>query len=270
MTPYIDTLPIKTTNDTLNDTQDIEIDKEIDISYNISSSSGTQNKKETNTNSIDNFSFDEVETISEVQEVENDQNIRTITDEDMNYSDEELQAVNAQAINEFQMMEETRQSQTGEVSDWFGKKIHRGYDLLTTFRGTKDRNAAITYIQHIDNEVIVQFQKFIDAGQATNKQLNAIKHFNEKYDKAIEIKNKYLSGEYKKNKAHQTQEETQDEQLFISEEKTPSEPREQANNEYLSMEELMGKNINNEKHVKKAAPATSNNDWNSFLKEMGL
>ena len=127
------------------------------------------------------------------------------------YSDEELQVCYGDAINEFQMMEETRcqgrkNANFNEVNEKFGKKLNRGYDLLKTFRKCKDEQTSIDYIHAIDNEVINAFQAMIDCSVLTSNQIDAIKVFNEAFDKAISDKKNYLSGKSTKtNKANNPQ-----------------------------------------------------------------
>lgn len=190
------------------------------------------------------------------------------------YTDEELQACYANAINEFQMMEETRvnweprQSQTNE---WFGRTLTRGYDLLHSLQKSYTQDGTIAYIRAIDAEIISAWQKAIDAGALTQGQKNTIKNFNDQFDKTIENKQNYFSGKYKRNKAHQTQEKTPDEELYLSEEKNAPEPQEQANNEYLSMDELSGEkqtSINIEKEIEKAPAPITDVEINSFVAEL--
>ena len=84
---------------------------------------------------IDDIPFDidesETETNSEVKGTESDKPIyvNSTDSEDMSYTDEELIAVNQQAVEEWKMMEETRHqhisNQHKEVNEWVGKILSR-------------------------------------------------------------------------------------------------------------------------------------------------
>ena len=195
----------------------------------------------------DNFSLNEIEnkTVSEVEEPKNDQNINTNSDEEMTYySDEELQAVNAQAINEYQMMCETRYQNTGnkdfkEVSEWVGKKLHRGYDLLKSLRASKTINGVKAYISEID-EIIASYQKVFNTGRLTKKQEQAFLDFESSVDKAIADKQRYFNGGEKTKEPEQTQ---------------------------TVKDEENAKTSTENEDIKKAAPApvSANNDWNDFM-----
>ena len=163
---------------------------------------------------IDDIPFDideaETETISEVKGTESDKPIyvNSTDSENMSYADEELRAVNQQAVEEWKMMEETRHQHIGnqykEVNEWVGKKLSRGYDLLSTFRQTKKEDAAIAYAEEI-NKLIASMNKAIQAGAITSKQDEAFGNFIDATNKAYEDKQKYFNrGEQMKKSKSQT------------------------------------------------------------------
>ena len=163
---------------------------------------------------IDDIPFDmdeaKTETISEVKETESDKPIyvNSTDNENMSYTDEELRAVNQQAVEEWQMIEETRHqhisNQHKEVNEWVGKKLSRGYDLLGTFRQTKKQDAANAYAEEI-NKLIGSMNKAIQAGVITPKQGEAFGKFIDATNKAYEDKQKYFNrGEQMKKSKSQT------------------------------------------------------------------
>ncbi|KWW27932.1 MAG: hypothetical protein AUK63_2084 [bacterium P3] len=163
---------------------------------------------------IDDIPFDidgaETETISEVKGIENDKPIyvNSTDSENMSYTDEELRAVNQQAVEEWKMMEETRHQHIGnqykEVNEWVGKKLSRGYDLLGTFRQTKKQDAANAYAHEI-NKLIGSMNRSIQIGAITQKQAEAFSKFIDATNKAYEDKQKYFNrGEQMKRSKPQT------------------------------------------------------------------
>ena len=163
---------------------------------------------------IDDIPFDidgaETETISEVKGIENDKPIyvNSTDSENMSYTDEELRAVNQQAVEEWKMMEETRHQHIGnqykEVNEWVGKKLSRGYDLLGTFRQTKKQDAANAYAHEI-NKLIGSMNRSIQIGAITQKQAEAFSKFIDATNKAYEDKQKYFKrGEQMKKPKSQT------------------------------------------------------------------
>lgn len=163
---------------------------------------------------IDDIPFDmdkaKTETISEVKGTESDKPIyvNSTDSENMSYTDEELIAVNQQAVEEWQMIEETRHQSIGnkykEVNEWVGKKLSRGYDLLGTFRQTKKQDAANAYAEEI-NKLIGSMNRSIQIGSITQKQAEAFGKFIDATNKAYEDKQKYFSrGEQMKKPKSQT------------------------------------------------------------------
>lgn len=248
-------------------------DQEKNINNNYTLSTRTQDQEtKIEKNKLNNINSSEMDLGPE--NASDESIIYNSDDMKVEYTDEELQACYANAINEFQMMEETRvnweprQSQTNE---WFGRTLTRGYDLLHSLQKSYTQDGTIAYIRAIDAEIISAWQKAIDAGALTQGQKNTIKNFNDQFDKTIENKQNYFSGKYKQNKAHQTQEKTPDEELYLSEEKNAPEPQEQANNEYLSMEELSGDkqtSINNEKEIEKTPAPITDAEIDSLVAEL--
>ena len=158
------------------------------------------------------FDMDEAmtETISEVKGTESDKPIyvNSTDSENMSYTDEELIAVNQQAVEEWKMIEETRHQSIGnkykEVNEWVGKKLSRGYDLLGTFRQTKKQDAANAYAHEI-NELIGSMNRSIQIGAITQKQAEAFGKFIDATNKAYEDKQKYFNrGEQMKRSKPQT------------------------------------------------------------------
>lgn len=151
---------------------------------------------------IDDIPFDidgaETETISEVKGTESDKPIyvNSTNSENMRYTDEELRAVNQQAVEEWQMIGETRHQSIGnkykEVNEWVGKKLSRGYDLLSTFRQTKKHDAANAYAQEI-NKLIEAMNRSIQIGAITQKQAEAFGKFIDATNKAYEDKQRYFN-----------------------------------------------------------------------------
>ncbi len=151
---------------------------------------------------IDDIPFDvdeaKTETISEVKGAKSDKPIyvKSTDGENMSYTDEELRAVNQQAIKEWKMMEETRREQINdkykEVNEWVGRKLHRGYDLLGTFRLTKNQDAASAYTEEI-NKLIGSMNNAIDSGRITQKQAEAFGKFIDATNKAYEDKQRYFN-----------------------------------------------------------------------------
>ncbi len=151
---------------------------------------------------IDDIPFDideaETETISEVKGTETDKPIyvNSTNSENMRYTDEELRAVNQQAVEEWQMIGETRHQSIGnkykEVNEWVGKKLSRGYDLLSTFRQTKKEDTANAYAHEI-NEVIGSMNRSIQIGAITQKQAEAFGKFIDATNKAYEDKQRYFN-----------------------------------------------------------------------------
>ena len=163
---------------------------------------------------IDDIPFDvdeaKTETISEVKGTESDKPIfvNSTDSENMSYTDEELRAVNQQAVEEWKMMKETRHqhisNQHKEVNEWVGKKLSRGYDLLGSFRQTKQQNAAIAYAEEI-NKLIGSMNWSIQIGAITQKQAEAFGKFIDATNKAYEDKQKYFNrGEQMKKPKSQT------------------------------------------------------------------
>lgn len=163
---------------------------------------------------IDDIPFDideaETETISEVKGTESDKPIyvNSTNSENMRYTDEELRAVNQQAVEEWQMIGETRHQSIGnkykEVNEWVGKKLSRGYDLLSTFRQTKKHDAANAYAQEI-NKLIEAMNRSIQVGAITQKQAEAFGKFIDTTNKAYEDKQRYFNrGEQIKKSKPQT------------------------------------------------------------------
>ena len=163
---------------------------------------------------IDDIPFDideaETETISEVKGTESEKPIYVYStdSENMRYTDEELRAVNQQAVEEWQMIGETRHQSIGnkykEVNEWVGKKLSRGYDLLSTFRQTKKEDTANAYAHEI-NEVIGSMNRSIQIGAITQKQAEAFGKFIDATNKAYEDKQKYFNrGELMKRSKPQT------------------------------------------------------------------
>ena len=248
-----------------------DLEKNINNNYILSTRTQDQETK-IEKNELNNINYSEMDLGPE--NASDESIIYNSDDMKVEYTDEELQACYANAIDEFHVMEETRvnweprQSQTNE---WFGRKLNRGYDLLKSLQRSRNVEATIEYRRAIENEVISVWQKSIDAGALTDRQINAIKNFNDRFDKTLENKVKYFNGEYKRNKAHQTQEKTPDEELYLSEEKNAPEPQEQANNEYLSMDELSGEkqtSINNEKEIEKAPAPITDAEIDSLVAEL--
>jgi hypothetical protein len=168
---------------------------------------------------IDDIPFDldeaETETISEVNGTESDKPIyvNSTDSENMSYSDEELRAVNQQAVEEWKMMEETRHqhisNQHKEVNECVGKKLSRGYDLLSTFRQTKKQDAANAYAHEI-NELIGSMNRAIQTGGITHNQAEAFGKFIDATNKAYDDKLRYFNrGEQIKKSKPQTALETE-------------------------------------------------------------
>lgn len=168
---------------------------------------------------IDDIPFDideaKTETISEVKGKESDKPIyvNSTDSEDMSYTDEELRAVNQQAVEEWKMMEETRHqhisNQHKEVNEWVGKKLSRGYDLLSTFRQTKKQDAANAYAHEI-NELIGSMNRAIQTGGITHNQAEAFGKFIDATNKAYDDKLRYFNrGEQIKKSKPQTALETE-------------------------------------------------------------
>lgn len=151
---------------------------------------------------IDDVPFDmdeaKTETISEVKGTESDKPIylNSTDSENMNYTDEELRAVNQQAVEEWKMMKETRHQRIGnqykEVNEWVGKKLSRGYDLLGSFRQTKKQDAANAYAHEI-NKLIEAMNRSIQIGAITQKQAEAFGKFIDATNKAYEDKQRYFN-----------------------------------------------------------------------------
>ena len=151
---------------------------------------------------IDDIPFDideaETETISEVKETESNKPIYVDSTDSENiiYTEEELRAVNQQAVEEWKMLEETRREQINdkykEVNEWVGRKLHRGYDLLGTFRLTKNQDAASAYTEEI-NKLIGSMNNAIDSGRITQKQAEAFGKFIDATNKAYEDKQRYFN-----------------------------------------------------------------------------
>ena len=163
---------------------------------------------------IDDIPFDmdeaKTETISEAKGTESDKPIYVYSpeSENMSYTDEELRAVNQQAIKEWKMMEETRHQSIGnkykEVNEWVGKKLSRGYDLLSSFRTSKTQEGAVAYAEEI-HKLIVSMNKAIQAGAITPKQDEAFGNFIDATNKAYEDKQRYFNrGEQMKRSKPQT------------------------------------------------------------------
>lgn len=168
---------------------------------------------------IDDIPFDidesETETNSEVKGTESDKPLcnNSTEREDMNYTDEELRAVNQQAVEEWKMMEETRCQHIGnqhkKVNEWVGKKLSRGYDLLSTFRQTKKQDAANAYAHEI-NELIGSMNRAIETDVITQNQADAFGKFIDATNKAYDDKLRYFSrGEQIKKSKPQTALETE-------------------------------------------------------------
>lgn len=168
---------------------------------------------------IDDIPFDidesETETNSEVKGTESDKPIyvNSTDSEDMSYTDEELIAVNQQAVEEWKMMEETRHqhisNQHKEVNEWVGKILSRGYDLLSTFRQTKKQDAANAYAHEI-NELIGSMNRAIQTGGITHNQAEAFGKFIDATNKAYDDKLRYFNrGEQIKKSKPQTALETE-------------------------------------------------------------
>ena len=151
---------------------------------------------------IDDIPFDidgaKTETISEVKETESNKPIYVDSTDSENiiYTEEELRAVNQQAVEEWKMLEETRREQINdkykEVNEWVGRKLHRGYDLLGTFRLTKNQDAASAYTEEI-NKLIGSMNNAIDSGRITQKQAEAFGKFIDATNKAYEDKQRYFN-----------------------------------------------------------------------------
>ena len=180
--------------------------------------------KDTNTNlrqseEVDDIPFDideaKTETISEVKGTEGDKPIyvNSTDSENMRYTDEELRAVNQQAVEEWQLIDEARQQHIGnnhkEVNEWVGKKLSRGYDLLGTFRHTKKQDAANAYAHEI-NELIGSMNRAIQTGGITHNQAEAFGKFIDATNKAYDDKLRYFNrGEQIKKSKPQTALETE-------------------------------------------------------------
>lgn len=151
---------------------------------------------------IDDIPFDideaETETISEVKETESNKPIYvdSTDSESIIYTEEELRAVNQQAVEEWKMLEETRREQINdkykEVNEWVGRKLHRGYDLLSSYRTTKTENGANAYAEDIDR-LITSMNNAIASYRLTQKQVEAFKDFIESTHKAYEDKKMYFN-----------------------------------------------------------------------------
>ena len=151
---------------------------------------------------IDDIPFDideaETETISEVKETESNKPIYVDSTDSENiiYTEEELRAVNQQAVEEWKMLEETRHQSIGnkykEVNEWVGRKLHRGYDLLSSYRTTKTENGANAYAEDIDR-LITSMNNAIASYRLTQKQVEAFKDFIESTHKAYEDKQRYFN-----------------------------------------------------------------------------
>lgn len=138
------------------------------------------------------------DTVSEVKNTETHKPIFVNSTESYNtlYTEEELRAVYQQADEEWRMLEETRREQINdkykEVNDWVGKKLKRGYDLLGTFRLTKNQDAASAYTEEI-NKLIGSMNNAIDSGRITQKQAEAFGKFIDATNKAYEDKQRYFN-----------------------------------------------------------------------------
>lgn len=163
---------------------------------------------------IDDIPFDmdeaKTETISEVKGTESDKPIYVDSTDSENiiYTEEELRAVNQQAVEEWKMLEETRHQSIGnkykEVNEWVGKKLSRGYDLLSSFRTSKTQEGAVAYAEEI-HKLIVSMNKAIQAGAITPKQDEAFGNFIDATNKAYEDKQRYFNrGEQMKRSKSQT------------------------------------------------------------------
>ncbi|KWW32514.1 MAG: hypothetical protein F083_2652 [bacterium F083] len=180
-----------------------DIDTDIEEELYVDSTSAVETKPSLKQSEVmDDIPFDvdedEAETTSEVKETESDKPIcaNSKNSEDMSYTEEELRAVNHQAIEEFKMMDETRHQHGGnqytEVNEWVGKKLSRGYDLLGTFRQTKKEDAANAYAHEI-NELIGSMNKAIISGAITQKQSEAFGKFIDSTNKAYDDKVIYFN-----------------------------------------------------------------------------
>lgn len=194
---------------------DIETEKEKELYVNSNTTTAVEgNPNLRQCEVIDDIPFDmdeaKTETISEAKGTESDKPIYVYSTDSVNmsYTDEELRAVNQQAIEEWKLMEETRHqhidSQYKEVNEWVGKKLSRGYDLLGTFRQTKKQDAANAYAHEL-NELIGSMNKVIQAGAITPKQDEAFGKFIDSTNKAYEDKHRYFNrGEQMKRSKSQT------------------------------------------------------------------
>lgn len=165
---------------------------------------------------VDDIPFDideaKTETISEGEGNASNKLIDAISDSgEMQYTAEELRAVNQQAIGEWQMIDETRHQHIGnnhkEVNEWVGRTLSEGYSLLKTFRTLKNEEVISGYARQM-NKLIDAMDKAVDA--ITPKQHEAFKKYVDAVNKAYDDKERYLErGKQIKKSKSQTAQQTE-------------------------------------------------------------
>lgn len=146
----------------------------------------------------------------EVTEIENTSKHNELKSEDMvTYTQEEVRELRRIYQSEWPDMEGTTQSERNtskynEISEWVGKKLSRGYDLLKSFRGTKTLRDAKGYEEELFN-ITEEMKKADRANAITENQSSAFEKFINAYNEAVANKIAYLNrGEQMKAKQSQT------------------------------------------------------------------